>query len=87
MAPLATNLNLTEAALALLQLHLDGLGYERVTDATREAYRELARAGFMEPLSSFTWGKESHFRLTAAGVSYARADHHASRPRSLASGH
>jgi len=38
-----------------------------VTDETREAYRELARAGVMTPASAFLRGPESVFRFTKEG--------------------
>ncbi len=58
---------LSEDALNLLKLRRDGHRVE-VTDDTREAYRELARAGLMEALTSFARGREGAYRLTEAGV-------------------
>lgn len=57
------DLELTEAARDLLRIRLSG---ERVDVApdNRESYRELARAGLMEPISGFIGGTEAHFRLT-----------------------
>ena len=60
-------ITLSESALELLRLHFADMR-PRVDDANREAYRELGRAGFMEPLHSFTWGQEANYRLTKAGA-------------------
>jgi hypothetical protein len=60
---------LSETALSLLSLHLSGERVE-VTDETRDAYRELAKAGLMIPLHTFTGGNESAYRLTEAAVSF-----------------
>jgi len=40
-----------------------------VTDQNREAYRELARAGIMYPVSGFVGGPEALFRFTEEGWS------------------
>jgi len=65
-------ITLSEAALALLRLHVacDDI---RVDDANREAHRELARAGLMEALHTFAWGRESRYRFTEAGWNFASA--------------
>ena len=39
----------------------------RLRRGDREAYRELARAGIMCPVSGRTTGPESHYRFTATG--------------------
>jgi hypothetical protein len=57
---------LSEAADALLRLRFDHQPVE-VTDETRPAYRELAAAGIMIPLHTFTKGRESAYRFTEAG--------------------
>ena len=58
---------LSEDALRLLRLHFGDDG-PRVDEDNRDAYRELGRAGLMEPLHSFAWGRESNYRLTRAAV-------------------
>ncbi len=57
---------LSEAAVAQMRLHMEQSGI-RVDDANREAYRELARAGIMYPVSGFVSGPEAYFRFTEAG--------------------
>jgi hypothetical protein len=59
--------NLSDAALSLLRRRLAGERVE-VTEESHPFYRELAAAGLMEPLHSFSRGKEGHFRFTEAGV-------------------
>jgi len=62
--------NLSDQALSLLQSHLAAIGLRNggtsgtPTDETREAYRELARAGLMEACDSFSRGPESLYRMT-----------------------
>ncbi len=63
----------SDGALALLKRNLTGPQI-LVTDENREAYRELAGAGLMIPLHTFTHGDESAYRLTEAGVNFARAE-------------
>jgi len=58
---------LSDAALALLRLHLERHGQIDVDDTNREIYRELARAGIMVAAHSFTGGDESIYRLTKEG--------------------
>jgi hypothetical protein len=53
----AMNIELSEAARALLRYRL-ATKDKTVTDANREAYRELARAGIMYPVSGFVSGPE-----------------------------
>jgi len=57
---------LSDDAVALLRRRLEGEPAD-VTDDTREAYRELARAGIMIPLHSFTRGDEALYRFTEEG--------------------
>jgi hypothetical protein len=59
--------SLSKAALALLRLHLERHGQVDVDDATRETYRELARAGVMVAVNTFAGGPESAYRLTKLG--------------------
>ena len=59
-------ITLSVEALALLRRRLTQ-GDRRVDDSNREAYRELARAGIMCPVSGRTTGPESHYRFTAKG--------------------
>jgi hypothetical protein len=71
-------LNLSEEALSLLQSHLASIGLRNgrssgePTDETREAYRELARAGLMGACHTFAGGHESLYRLTE--LAYARRE-------------
>ena len=57
---------LSHAALALLRYRL-ATNDNRVTDANREAYRELVRAGIMFAVSGFATGPEASFRFTDRG--------------------
>lgn len=57
---------LSEPALALLRLALTNPA-PPVTSDNREAYRELARAGIMVPVSGFVHGPEAYFRFTEEG--------------------
>lgn len=59
-------LTLSEAARAQMRRHVEQSGI-RVDDANREAYRELARAGIMYPVSTFLRGPEAYFRFTDFG--------------------
>jgi hypothetical protein len=56
----------SDAALALLRQLME-TRRSVVTDANREAYRELTRAGIMEPITGFARGREANFRFTEAG--------------------
>jgi hypothetical protein len=58
---------LSPAAIALFRLHVERQGQIPVDDATREPYRELARAGLMRAGSTFRDGAESIYRLTQEG--------------------
>ncbi len=57
---------LSAEALAQMRLHMEQDGI-RVDDGNREAYRELAAAGIMYPVSTFVRGPEAYFRFTPAG--------------------
>jgi hypothetical protein len=56
------------AALALLR-HRIATKDAKVTAENLEVYRELARAGIMEPVSGMFGGPESAFRFTNKGWS------------------
>ena len=58
---------LSEAALALLRLHLEQHGQVGVDATNRELYRELERAGVMAVGHSFSGGRDSIYRLTKEG--------------------
>jgi hypothetical protein len=62
-----TIITLSAAAVALFRLHVERRGQVSVDDSTREAYRELARAGLMRAGSTFRDGEESIYRLTQEG--------------------
>ncbi len=57
---------LSRPARTLLRRRANGEHVE-VTPANLEAYRELARAGVMYPLSGFMLGPEAVFRFTEEG--------------------
>ena len=59
-------MSLSDSAIALLRSRVDGRSRE-VNDSNREAYRELALAGIMYPVSGFTSGPEYLFRWTDEG--------------------
>ena len=59
-------ITLSEAALAMLRLHVEQDNI-RIDDSNRDAHRELARAGLMEPIHTFALGRESRYRLTKEG--------------------
>jgi hypothetical protein len=63
--PLPPYINLSEAARTVLRRYL--AGNESVTDANREAFRELARAGIMMSVGTFTMGDDCVFRFTYRG--------------------
>jgi len=60
----------SDQAIALVHAHLAAVGLANggtsveLTDETREAYRELARAGLMGACHTFVGGPESLYRLT-----------------------
>jgi hypothetical protein len=62
---LPDRLELSRAARRTLARHL--AGDREVTDANREAYRELARAGVMVAVGTFTKGDDCAFELTRQG--------------------
>jgi hypothetical protein len=55
----------SRAARRTLSLHL--AGDKEVTDANRDAYRELARAGIMVSVGTFIKGDDCVFQLTQQG--------------------
>jgi hypothetical protein len=65
------SIRISATALDLLRLHVERENI-RVDDTNREAHRELARAGLMEAFHTFTWGRESRYRFTDAGWTFAR---------------
>ena len=58
---------LSEAALSLLHACVTGEFQPRVDATNLEAYRELAGAGVMDPVSGFLRGPEAMFRFTEDG--------------------
>jgi hypothetical protein len=62
---LPERIELSRAARRTLARHL--AGNKDVTDANRDAYRELARAGVMEPVGTFIKGDDCVFQLTHQG--------------------
>ncbi len=62
---LPVRLKLSHAARRTLVRHL--AGDHEVTDANRENYRELARAGIMESVGTFTNGDDCVFQLSHQG--------------------
>jgi hypothetical protein len=67
MSPImAKSTHLSKAARDLLRRRAKRKRVE-VTPANLEAYRELARAGIMEPFSGFMRGPEAVFRFTQTG--------------------
>jgi hypothetical protein len=65
--PMPNTIVLSADALALFKRHIERLGDIAVDDSNREPYRELARAGLMVPLHSFTRGRGALFRITDEG--------------------
>lgn len=63
-------ITLSAEALALLRRHVERDNI-RVEDSNREAHRELARAGLMEAVHTFAWGRESRYRFTEEGWRFA----------------
>jgi hypothetical protein len=57
---------LSEAAVAVLRSRIND-GSREVNESNLEAYRELARAGVMYPVSGFVSGPEYLFRWTDDG--------------------
>jgi hypothetical protein len=62
---LPRRIDLSRGARKTLARHL--AGECNVTDVNREAYRELARAGIMEPVSTFIGGSEARYQFTWQG--------------------
>jgi hypothetical protein len=60
-------ITLSDAALALLKLHMEREGDIRVDNANRELYRELAGAGLMRAGHSFRDGREAFYVFTEEG--------------------
>jgi len=88
---MSTAISLSEAALTLLSLHLNGGSLQvgikdpqslpgATVEQTREAYRELSEAGLMIPLHTFAWGRDSHYRMTEAGVAFATSSNRGPSP-------
>ncbi len=63
---------LSDAAMGLLMLHVEH-GEMPVDDSNRETHRELARAGLMVAVHTFTGGREQFYRFTRAGWDFACA--------------
>jgi hypothetical protein len=73
-------LNLSAEALALFRRRLAD-EHVAVTEANKSAYRELAVAGLMDPVSGFTRGPEANFRLSEAGWARRQEFNAAAAPR------
>lgn len=63
---------LSDAAQALLRRHAEH-GELPVNDSNRELHRELARAGLMVAVHTFTGGREQFYRFTREGWDFARS--------------
>jgi hypothetical protein len=63
---------LSEAAVALLLLHVER-GEIPVNDSNRELHRELARAGLLIAVHTFSGGREQFYRFTQEGWNFACA--------------
>ena len=63
---------LSPAALALLLRHVEQPELP-VDDANRGPHRELARAGIMVAVHTFSGGREQFYRFTRDGWDFARA--------------
>lgn len=59
--------SLSDAARTLLHVHCERQGRNAVDDTNREAYRELARAGIMIAVHTFTGGREARYQFTEYG--------------------
>lgn len=62
---------LSESAQVLLRRHVEQ-GELPVDDSNREANRELARAGLMVAVHTFSGGREQFYRFTREGWDCAR---------------
>jgi len=80
--PLPERIDLSDAARDVLKRRL--AGDEEVTEQNRPAYRELARAGIMFPVSTFVGGPESLYKFTWQGWE-RRYEFHGLLPRRSAS--
>jgi hypothetical protein len=67
-----STITLSDAALVLLLLHVEN-GSLPVNDSNRESHRELARAGLMVAVHTFSGGREQFYRFTREGWDFARA--------------
>jgi hypothetical protein len=65
-------ITLSDSALALLMRHVEQSELP-VDDANRELHRELARAGLMVAVHTFSGGREQFYRFTREGWNFARA--------------
>jgi hypothetical protein len=65
-------INLSEAALTLLRRHIEH-GELPVDDSNREPHRELAHAGLMVAVHTFSGGREQFYRFTREGWNFACA--------------
>ncbi len=65
-------LALSEAALSLLLLHVERSELP-VDDSNRELHRELARAGLLVAVHTFSGGREQFYRFTQEGWNFACA--------------
>ncbi len=65
-------IGLSESAMALLMLHVEH-GEMPVDDSNRELHRELARAGLMVAVHTFSGGREQFYRFTREGWDFACA--------------
>jgi hypothetical protein len=74
---MANTLTLSAEARELLR-HRIATRDAKVTADNLEAYRELARAGIMEPISGMFGGPEATFRFTDLG--WSRRDEWIARP-------
>ncbi len=63
---------LSDTALSLLLLHVER-GEMPVDDSNRELHRELARAGLMVAVHTFSGGREQFYRFTREGWNFACA--------------
>ena len=59
-------ITMSETARAVLRLHVEQDNI-RIDDSNREAHRELARAGLMEPVHTFALGRESRVPIDQGG--------------------
>jgi hypothetical protein len=65
-------IKLSEAAMALFMLHVEH-GEMPVNDSNRELHHELARAGLLVAVHTFSGGREQFYRFTREGWDFARA--------------